>query len=583
MKRISLLVIVLFLFVYILPLGVRPLTLPDEYRYAEIPREIVSSGDWIVPHLNGIRYFEKPILGYWLNAAGILIFGENAFAARFFSAIAIGFSALCLFILARSYNRDRIAGILAAVIFLTFIQVFAVGTFSVLDNAFTFFVTATITCYFFAHIGENPRRKKGMLVLTGIFCGLAFLTKGFIAFAIPAIAIIPFLFWQRRAKAILLDIWLPIVSAVLVSLPWCLLIHTRETDFWHYFFWIEHVQRFFNSSSAQHPEAFWFFIPFIIGGAFPWTVLFPTAIAGLKHGRLNNPLVKYAICWFVFPFLFFSASWGKLPTYILPCFAPLAILMSIGLLSKLNTEKTNTLRAPAFTVSVIVIVIACCLILNFILPVDFKLYGKAEFWKVAFLAISLFTFAAILFLSGIAINPNRKLALFALSPILLMFCIPFIMPYRFTSRKAPESFLKRYSHKVDANDIIITDNYLAEAICWTYKRNNLFIVGKPGELNYGLKYDDSKDRLLNLEQLRELIDKTPDKKHIVIITHTRRYQDYQHLLPEPEIKDIGSSFTFAKYKRLIRIDNSLAEEENGEKLQNREQQDTNKEWQLNIL
>ena len=79
-----------FLLIYILPLGFRPLVIPDESRYAEIPREMIATGDWTVPRLNGLRYFEKPVLGYWLNAMSIQSFGENAFAARFPSAMATG-------------------------------------------------------------------------------------------------------------------------------------------------------------------------------------------------------------------------------------------------------------------------------------------------------------------------------------------------------------------------------------------------------------------------------------------------------------------------------------------------------------
>jgi len=99
MKRIHVLVIAFFVLVYFVPLGVRPMVGPDEFRYAEIPREMLATGDWVVPHLDGLRYFEKPVLGYWLNAASIAVFGENAFAIRFFSSVAAGVSALCVFLL----------------------------------------------------------------------------------------------------------------------------------------------------------------------------------------------------------------------------------------------------------------------------------------------------------------------------------------------------------------------------------------------------------------------------------------------------------------------------------------------------
>src|SRR4030042_2281837 len=86
MKKTYVLVIALFFLVYLVPLGVRPMLIPDEFRDAEIPREMLAAGDWVVPHLDGLRYFEKPVLGYWLNAAAIALFGENAFAVRFFSS-----------------------------------------------------------------------------------------------------------------------------------------------------------------------------------------------------------------------------------------------------------------------------------------------------------------------------------------------------------------------------------------------------------------------------------------------------------------------------------------------------------------
>ena len=97
LSREKFLILFIFLIAYLLPLGARALTVPDETRYAEIPREMIATGDWMVPHLNGVRYFEKPVMGYWIHAISILIFGENNFAVRFPSALSAGLSAMLIF------------------------------------------------------------------------------------------------------------------------------------------------------------------------------------------------------------------------------------------------------------------------------------------------------------------------------------------------------------------------------------------------------------------------------------------------------------------------------------------------------
>ncbi|MBG0779087.1 MAG: phospholipid carrier-dependent glycosyltransferase, partial [Desulfotignum balticum] len=108
-----------FLCLYILPLHVRPLAIPDEVRYAEISREMVASGDWIVPRLNGLHYFEKPVMGYWLNGLAMKLFGQNNFSVRITSAISAGLSALMVFFLSAGFSRSTRKGGMAAGIYLT--------------------------------------------------------------------------------------------------------------------------------------------------------------------------------------------------------------------------------------------------------------------------------------------------------------------------------------------------------------------------------------------------------------------------------------------------------------------------------
>ena len=549
MKRTYVLVIALFFVVYVVPLGVRPMLIPDEFRYAEIPREMLATGDWVVPHLNGLRYFEKPVLGYWFNAVSIAVFGENAFAVRFFSSVAAGVSAFCVFLLVRRYARDNFAGLLTAAVFLTSFEVFIVSTAAVLDSMFTMFVTAGMTVFFFADMERRRWRKTCLLALFGLFCGLAFLVKGFVVFAVAAVAIMPFLFWQRRAIESFKIIWPPIITAALVTLPWCLLVYAREKDFWHYFFWTEHIQRFVSASSAEHPEPFWFFVPCLVGGTFPWVVLLPAVISGLKKTSFRTPLIRYAVCWLLLPFIFFSASRGKLSTYILPCFPPLAILVSTALLTHSTDAKKKVLAPPAYLLAGIAAALAIALILSRAMTADWALYGKHETWKAAVAVTGLlgYAFILIVFCTRDAEDFGKQILYFAAGPAVFMFCAHFSAPDRFIEEKAPAEFLERHRDRINSEDILVSDNYLASAVCWAYKRNDVFVVGRAGELEYGLRYDDSKHRLLNLDRLSEPITAVSCNTRITLITLASRYVEYRHLLPKPVFEDINDNFAFAEF------------------------------------
>ena len=343
MKKASIALIILFLFVYILPLGFRPLAIPDEARYGEIPREMLASDDWVVPHINGLKYFEKPVFGYWANAVSLTLFGDNAFALRLPSALSVGLSALMIFLLVRRFSGRGTAALLAPAIFLTCPLVLVIGHITVLDSLLSMLLTGALVCFLFSHMAENRRRKNLYLVFTGIFCGLAFLTKGFLAFAVPVLAVLPFLLWERRFKEIIKVPWIPILAAFLIALPWSLMIHFREGDFWNYFFWTEHIARFLHPISGQHPKPLWYFLPVLVGGALPWAIQAPAAFPMVTKSEMKSPLMRFAICWFLFPFLFFSVSSGKLIPYILPCFPPLAIVLSIGLAAYFEAGKKKGL------------------------------------------------------------------------------------------------------------------------------------------------------------------------------------------------------------------------------------------------
>lgn len=548
MKKSSLLVIGFFLIVYILPLGVRPIVIPDETRYGEIGREIVKTGDWIVPRLDGFRYFEKPILGHLFHALSIMLLGLNAFAIRLPSALAVGLSALMLFLLIRRFTNDTTSAIMAASVFLTCIEVFCIGTFCVLDSIFSMFITASMVLFFFALVENHPLKKKIILAGAGIACGLAFLTKGFLAFVIPAIVIVPFGIWQHQLKELLHALLVLIITAIITALPWSVMIHLKEPDFWHYFFWVEHIDRFISPHGGQHPYPIWFFIPVILGGTLPWTTQIGGVIYRLLKNLSNDPLLRFSICWFLFPFLFFSICRGKLATYILPCFPPLIVLFIIGLRHEYKTGRAKRFNISDTVGVISVIALILVLIVTQTVVPETKIYRPGEIWKLLFIIVGLSAYLVLLIQAIISASRTRKFTFSCMAPLLLMFIAQFVIPDKLIEKKAPIDFLCRHKDRINQNTILVSDNYLTPAVCWSYKRSDVLLLNDAGEFAYGLGYDDlSKHRLLDTDQLRELLAKDLGEEHMVLITSSNLYMEYKQQLPKPVFENIDNGFVFAEF------------------------------------
>ncbi len=542
-KRYYAALVLLFLILYILPLNVRPMIMPDEDRYGEIPREMITSGNWIVPHLNGVRYFEKPVMGYWLNGLSILLFGENAFAVRLPSAIAAGLSVLMTLMLVRRYSKNEFQPVLTGLILLTCFEAYGIGVFSVLDTIVSMFLTGAMISYFRFYSEKN----KLYLVTFGIFCGLAFLTKGFLAFAVPIVAIVPFMIWEKQWKELLQTAWIPIIIAVLVSLPWGLAIHFKESDFWHYFFWIEHIKRF-AADDAQHVSPFWYFIPVILGGAMPWTFLFPAALSGIQSA-FRQALIKYSMCWFMFPFLFFSISKGKLMTYILPCFPPLAILLAFGLTTYSDKSRNKAFDIGAKALIGLVTLIAVALLIHQItgFPVGIKAYEASEHWKwiTGLIAISLWAGGIVFALKQT--DHYKKLIFYGIAPAVLMLSAHFIIPDHTLIRKAPGEFLLSHADKIKPDTILVSGEDPVRSVCWFYKRDDVYMLEELGELTYGFGYADAKHRRLTIQQFKQMIVENTGKNRIIYVATKSEYKRFAPALPKPVYEKSNGGIVFAMY------------------------------------
>lgn len=545
-KPVSILVL-LFILVYMLPLGARLFIIPDETRYAEIPREMLASGDWTSPRLAGVRYFEKPVLGYWMNAASMGIFGDNRFAARFPSVLSVGLTALVLFLFTRRFRRGGLAGPLAAAAFLTCPMVFAFGVFNILDNALALYLTAGMAAFFCAYSADTRRSRLAFLALFGVSCAAAFLTKGFLAFAVPVVSIIPFVMWERRWRDLLTLPWLPILVAGAVAAPWAIAIHRHEPTYWHYFFWVEHIRRFM-SDGAQHPEPFHFFIPHIAWGMLPWLALIPAAVMGFKKDDLKAAPVRFALCWFLFPFLFFSMSEGKIATYILPCFPPLIFLVGVGLAGYIESGRKKLIKLGASILAVLAGGASVVLILSqFADFVGFRIYAEQEAYKILILGGGIFLWAVILFSSLWAKSIRLAIALFCVAPVPIMFGTHFMFPIEFEGKKMPGRFLESHGDRITPNTIIISEGELAVAACYYYKRDDVYLYRGKGELAWGLGYEDAAERFLGDEDLRELFDTYRGASRIVLIVRRGHYEEYRNKFPPPVYEDTFGRFTFVEF------------------------------------
>ncbi|SDR69001.1 4-amino-4-deoxy-L-arabinose transferase [Opitutus sp. GAS368] len=330
-----------------LRLGSSSLPNPDESRYAEIPREMLATGDWVTPRLNGVNYFEKPPLVYWAVAANQGVFGANEWAIRAVPALfALGGVLLTYAATRRLYGRN--AGLAAGFVLATALLYFALARILLLDMAVSVLMSAALFCFILGV--QEPAGGRRRWLFYGVYASMALatLTKGLIGFlvtgAVMFLWLLVFNQWRR-----LRPFYLPTGALLFLALaaPWHVLAALRNETWAHRYFVYEHWERF-TSPAASRPGPWWYFIPIVVAGLFPWTgFLWPALRAALPGGwtaRKENANAWFFVTWAAFIFLFFSKSHSKLPPYILPVFPPLAVLIGAWL-ARPGTEDPKRLRA----------------------------------------------------------------------------------------------------------------------------------------------------------------------------------------------------------------------------------------------
>lgn len=316
-------------FFYFLFLGSRALNVPDEARYSEIPREMVATGHYLVPHLDYIIYFEKPDLFYWLQSLSIKLFGLSEWSMRFWVCTLGVLTCLAAYLAGRKLF-DRATGLYSALILASSLLFYLMSHYITLDMPISFFLTISLLTFIIG-ANESHKQKRRLYIYTAAaIAALAVLTKGLIGIAFPCMIIGLWVLLLNQWK-LLTKLYIPSALLVfaLVAVPWHLLMAKAQPG-WAYFYFITQQFTRYATENAGRYQPIWFFIPFIIVGLFPWIIFLPQAIKDIwprwqQRKKFSNEL--FLLIWGVAIFIFFSLSDSKLIPYIVPVFPPLAILL----------------------------------------------------------------------------------------------------------------------------------------------------------------------------------------------------------------------------------------------------------------
>ncbi len=387
----------------------RKLIKPDEGRYAEIPREMVVSGDWVTPRLNDLKYFEKPPLQYWATAVAYELFGQHQWTSRLWAALT-GFAGIVLVGFAGTRLFGREAGLYAAILLGGSALYVLMAHINTLDMGVTFFITLGIVGLLLAQQeGVEARTRRNWMYLAWVGLALAVLSKGLMGVVLPGAALFLYSVAQRDITVWKRMHWgVGLLLFLLVTAPWFYLVMKANPEFFQKFFIYEHFTRFTTKQLGRY-QPWYYFVPVLLFGMLPWTVLmFDTLLRTWKDSHLAakvfNP-ERFLLVWAVFIYLFFSVSGSKLPSYLLPMFPALALLMGKQV-AAMDGRRLFRLLAPMLPLMVIGLALAPLITRTADTPLQHQMYGEYSIWLIA---------AALVWLLGVVaalrwLRRNRKMA-----------------------------------------------------------------------------------------------------------------------------------------------------------------------------
>lgn len=512
---------------YLLPMPFHGLWIPDETRYAQASQEMLLTGNWAAPHFMGLRYFEKPAAGYWMIAIGQAVFGENLFGVRIASALSLGLSTLLTYLIARRLWNTPRKSFTCAAIYMSFGLIVGQAGYANFDPQFTLWVSLSLAALWYAIDSTAHRAKLAAWTVLGLACGMGFMTKGFLALLLPVLIALPYMIWQRRLTEMMRYGLLAVLAAVLVSLPWVLTVQMREPDFWSFFFWHEHIRRF-AGDDAQHAQPWWFYLPLLVVSSLPWALLLPSTFKQAWQTR-TQPKIAFLLLWLVLPLAFFSLSRGKLPTYIMPCMLPLALLIGHTLTSRLEQAKTGIIRANGLlNLALGLVALLAVAYLQFSNPIyDHEPLNLA----VMLIALGGWGIANALQVA----RPSALSLAPAVGMLALVALLPAALPNSIVYNKTPDRFISEHAQELrQARSLLSNELGAASALAWHTARPDITLYNTVGETKYGFSYPDSQGRAVTLNDVQQWMVQARRKGSVGVVMRVKEDSELHEvdLLPK---------------------------------------------------
>lgn len=341
-------------------IGLRPLSVPDEGRYVGVAWGMLTSGHWLVPQLDGLPYFHKPPLFYWITAASLSLFGHHEWAVRIAPLLGAATGTTAIYLLARRWWSQRVANftLLAAV---TQPLVFVGAQYANLDMLVAGCIAASICA--FAHAAlllAEGRDARWPMAAGYLATALGLLAKGLIGIVLPGLVLVVWLLLQRRPRLILALLWWPgLLLFLAVAGPWFVLMQREFSQFSYYFFYVQHFARY-AEGGFNNRQPFWFYPLVLAGLALPWSVWMLASVRGRRAGAddpVQARLRQLLWLWLVLIVLFFSLPQSKLVGYILPTAWPVALIAADGFArvfpARLKLWRASALVAAAGCLTVL--------------------------------------------------------------------------------------------------------------------------------------------------------------------------------------------------------------------------------------